>query len=471
MNNELAAKIDSFLAEHRQELISDLTALAAIPSICVEQGGDKPFGEPCAQVLAQALALCERNGLAVSNHGNYYGLAELGEGEKTLGIFSHLDVVPEGGGWEYPPYSPTEKDGWLIGRGVCDNKAGMISGLYAMRCLRELNVPLRSKISLYMGCCEETGMNDITRFVAEQPMPDFSIVPDTSFPVCHGEKGILGAVVQCTTPLHQIKSFSGGVASNVMPDYAEARLEMYGDLIDGLIGFAESTDGIEVRECDGLILVCAHGVSAHASMPDDGLSAIWRLAAFLAEARGVDDSDRAIMSMIADTLSDNNGKRIGISASDEPSGELTCISGLASTVDGLLQLDFNIRYPVTVSGEATVGLMKAYFARNGWTMLSSHDSAPCYMPKDDPKVEMLSRIYSDITGKAAVPYVMGGGTYARKLKNAVGFGPETDRAFPFPAGHGGVHQPDECIYIDDLIDAIKIYALSLFEVDRILNNA
>ena len=31
----------------------------------------------------------------------------MGEGKETLGILAHVDVVPEGDNWTYPPYSGT----------------------------------------------------------------------------------------------------------------------------------------------------------------------------------------------------------------------------------------------------------------------------------------------------------------------------------------------------------------------------
>lgn len=469
MNKEIAATIDLYLKENRTAIVEDLKTLVRIPSVSVDGTPEKPFGENCALVLDTAVELANERGMRAQRHGYRYGTAEWGAGERTIGIFSHLDVVPEGNGWKYPPYEPTEKDGWLIGRGVVDDKAGAIAGIYVTRCLAALGVPFASRISLYLGCSEERGMEDIESYVREQPMPDFSIVPDTHFPVCHGEKGILEIDTACNTPFSQIKSFCGGLASNVVPDRAEARLEIDRDLITGLEGMAMSTEGIEVTVDGSDIVVRARGVSAHASRPQGSVNAIARLAAFLSEARGVSSADRAIMAIVADALSDSDGSTIGIAWRDEPSGELTCISGVASTQEGVLNLNLNIRYPVTDNGERSIKIMHSYFEKKGFSITHTHDSPPSYLPKDDPKVRMLCAIYADITGKAATPYIMGGGTYARKLKNAIGFGLENDRPLPFTGGRGDVHQPDEALYIDDLLEAIKIYTLSLIEVDRIIN--
>lgn len=471
MNKEYSAKIDSFLSQHRHQIVEDLKMLVSIPSVSVEGPGPRPFGNDVAKALDAALELATHHGLTAKNHGYYYGTARTGTGGKTIGIFSHLDVVPEGSGWVHSPYAPVEENGYLIGRGVADDKSGAIAGIYVMKCIQEMNLPFHSQISLFFGCNEECGMQDIKRYVAEQPMPDFSIVPDTNFPVCHGEKGILEGDVCCKTPFTQITAFAGGLASNMVPDAAEARMKLSGDLLEGLSGMTKCTESITVSQDGDEIVVRAKGAGAHAAHPQGSANAIALLAAFLAEARGIAEGDRAILATVADTLSDNYGETTGIAHSDEASGKLTCIYGLAKTVEGCLQLNFNIRYPVTDKGDRCIAGMKKYFETHSWVLVDHSDSAPMYMPKDDPKVVQLCALYTDITGKEAIPYVMGGGTYARNLKNAVGFGMESPEgtATPWPAGHGGVHQPDEAILIDDIMDAIKIYVLSLIEVDKLLN--
>ena len=128
------------------------------------------------------------------------------------------------------------------------------------------------------------------------------------------------------------------------------------------------------------------------------------------------------------------------------------------------------RYPVTHRGELVKEGLEKTFAPAGWQLTVTGDSAPMYLPADDPKVRELSRVYAEVTGKDATPYVMGGGTYARHIQNAVGFGMESLIDAGLPAGHGGVHEPDEAVKIDDLVEAIKIYVLSILEVDQILHS-
>ena len=469
MDQQLNAKIEAYLHQNRSAIVEDLKTLVRIRSVSENGSGDKPFGEGCAKVLNRAVEMAREKGLTAENHGGYYGTVTWGTGDRTIGIFSHLDVVPEGNGWQYDPFNPVEKDGYIIGRGASDNKSAAVLGMHVMKCLESMEVPFRSKVSLYLGCSEETGMNDIGRYVQEQPMPDFSIVPDTNFPVCHGEKGILQVDAMSDQPFEQVLRFSGGLVSNMVADHCEALIAPDPALMDELRHLAESAPRIQVSMTEEGILVEATGVAAHASLPQDGINAIHLLTHFLSRSRVLCDNDRHLMAFIDTTIADNGGEAMGVAFRDEPSGPLTCICGVCSTDEGRPCLDFNIRYPVTDQGSRIVEGMRKHFFQGEWKVTHWEDSAPAYVPKDDPMVVELSRIYHEITGADATPYTMGGGTYARKLRNAVGFGMESDQRPPMPAGHGGVHQPDEAQSIEALLQGLKIYVLSILEIDKILH--
>lgn len=477
MDNTMKTKIDAYLERSKGAILEDLKTLVRIRSVSDAKSEVQPYGQGCRDVLDKALSMAKAKGFATENGGYRYGLAFSGEGKKTLGIFSHVDVVPEGNGWIYSPYEPLIKDGCIIGRGTADDKMAVVIGMYVMDCIRTLGLPVKSRIELYMGCAEETGMDDIVHFRAEQPMPDFSIVPDSSFPVCHGEKGIMDVEAASPAAFEQISSFTGGFVGNMVTDHAEARIPMNDMLYKELVALAKNNDRITLSIADGVIVAEARGVASHASMPEGSVNATRVLAAFLAGARALSPSDAALLAQVARILGDDYGEELGIAFTDAPSGRLTCISGLSRTLpDGRLKLAFDIRYPVTDRGERVSAAIRSYFAAHRWEVLSVVDSAPCYIPADDPKITQLCDIYAALTGEDATPYVMGGGTYARYLSNAVSFGPNGDESksdlpdsLGLPAGHGGVHQPDEAFRIDRLLNAIRIYVMAMVELDKIVN--
>ena len=94
------------------------------------------------------------------------------------------------------------------------------------------------------------------------------------------------------------------------------------------------------------------------------------------------------------------------------------------------------------------------------------------MPLDNPIVSRLVRLAQRVLGDDHVPYTMGGGTYARKIPNALAYGPHIQGEIqPGGIGRGSGHQPDECMKIENLLNAVKVYALALIETDEALYQA
>ncbi|MEZ4863822.1 MAG: M20/M25/M40 family metallo-hydrolase [Caldilineaceae bacterium] len=76
--------------------------------------------------------------LEVEGAPNYvYGTLK-GKSDFTLLLYNHYDVQPETPLelWESPPFAVTEKEGKLVARGICDNKAELISRICAIRTIQ-----------------------------------------------------------------------------------------------------------------------------------------------------------------------------------------------------------------------------------------------------------------------------------------------------------------------------------------------
>ena len=214
---EALAGLDAWIAGHEDELVDVVSRLVRVPSVGepFDPKAAQPFGPGCAAVIDATRDLVESYGLAWENHA-YYAMearlprASIGAADQQdegvddagtvpnlatkagdIAFFSHLDVVPAGlQGWSIDPFSPYVRDGWLFGRGSSDNKGPFSAVLFALRYLREENVPLRHDVVLYGGCDEERGMEDVKYLVPRIPKPAASLVSDAYFPVCYSEKGI-----------------------------------------------------------------------------------------------------------------------------------------------------------------------------------------------------------------------------------------------------------------------------------------
>lgn len=78
---------------------------------------------------------------------------------KNLIFCGHTDVVPAGdrSRWDFDPFSGDIVDGYLLGRGASDMKAGLAGLIYVTALLSKLGVPLKGDLSLLIVPDEETG--------------------------------------------------------------------------------------------------------------------------------------------------------------------------------------------------------------------------------------------------------------------------------------------------------------------------
>lgn len=92
------------------------------------------------------------------------------EGPHVL-FYNHYDVVPEGNlkQWEHDPYDPILQDGFILGRGVSDNKGGLMSRLQAMEALICTEGKLPCTVSLLYDGEEESGSDTIKHFIDSSP--------------------------------------------------------------------------------------------------------------------------------------------------------------------------------------------------------------------------------------------------------------------------------------------------------------
>ncbi|MGE0003233.1 MAG: M20/M25/M40 family metallo-hydrolase, partial [Candidatus Izemoplasmatales bacterium] len=125
--------------QYEQEYIDKTTALLQIPTLLDEfdeTNLEEPFGKPIRQALDWSLETAKQDGFLTKDIDHYAGHIELGEGEEVLGILGHLDVVPTGGNWRYPPFSATYENGRIYARGAMDDKGPTMAAYIAMRMVK-----------------------------------------------------------------------------------------------------------------------------------------------------------------------------------------------------------------------------------------------------------------------------------------------------------------------------------------------
>lgn len=465
IDNKTEQDIAQYFEDRRDQIIQDIFHLVRIRSVS-EAGGppSAPFGEGCARVLDEALALARRMGFTTNNFEYYVGTAHMGEQGEDLGLCTHLDVVPEGNDWIYPPYDPQIVDGHLVGRGVCDDKGPAVLMMYVAACIRDLGLPMRHGIRLMMGCNEECGMHDLEYYVTREKPPRFTLVPDSIYPVNNGEKG-RGQIVLCAEKTQgRLREAFCGTRGNLLPDRAYA-------VLDGLTpaDLPPLPADMEAEALPDGVRVTARGIACHATKPETGKSAIGLLFRYLLDGAllegGQADAARGVLSI----LSDCNGEGLGIAYSDPQSGLVTHVMGGLEYTGGILRMECTVICPVTMDMDDMRRRLDARMASLGFTVHSADFSAPRYVDPEQPEVKALMEVYNHVHHRPFPPIVTGG-TYARMLPDALAFGSAfRESPSPFANGHGGIHKPDECISIDDLLESARIYVLALLELDALFS--
>lgn len=433
-----------FIDDNRDSIVNDIISLAKIPSISVEGDKNYPFGIEVERALNKASELFNDSGfnMQVKSDKGYAVYLKDGIGE-GIGLFGHADVVPVNDDWvKTSPFTPIEKNGILYGRGVNDNKAGVIASLYALKALKHAGIDIKSRLTVYVGGSEETGMQDMENFVNTEKMPHISIIPDSDFPVSVGEKGILHVLLKSKKTLDSVKKFEGGKAYNVI------------------------LDNVMVELCDGE-KYSVKGLTAHAAHPEGSENAAYKAAAELLN-KDISQNDKEIFSAFSKLIEGYYGENLGI-ASEGVFNKLTCVNGIVKIEDKRLVFTLDIRYGNEVDSLASIEKIKSAALKNGFEVVLIENNEGFLLDEGGKEMEIILNACREAAEiEDAQPYKTFGGTYARMLKNAFAIShsaPFDYASLNLPKGHGGAHQSDEALSVDALLKGIKSVVIMLKNLD------
>ena len=455
MNEELMRDVARFVEENRENVIRDIGRLVAIDSVMGEEKPGMPFGEGPAQALKLGLEIAGELGLEAHNCEDRMGYAQVGQGTDYLATITHLDVVPSVG-WAEDPFTLRRREGYIIGRGVLDDKGPSVLCLYALKYLKDSGMSLRYPVRALLGINEENHMADLEYYLANYKAPLFCFSPDANFPLCNGEKGIFHGKVVSWLPMKRVKEIRGGVAANVIPDHAEAWVEAEK---------LSSTERVTAEKEGDLWHLTARGIGGHASAPEGTINAIGLLVDYILEQGILSGAEEDFFYGLQRLHSDPYGVNLGLDTEDMIFTPLTIVGGVIGMEDGHVFQTIDCRYPTTSSGQDIVAQLTGNWGELAQVHVLSDDK-PFYMALDNPAVHVCVDTYNAVTGEQAQPYTIGGGTYARHFPNAVSFGPEHPER-PAPDFAGPIHGVDEAANIQWLMEALKIYILALMELEKL----
>lgn len=461
---------NKIIDKYKDELIKSTQELLRIKSVAKGDAGEgKPFGEDVAKCLNEALKISEQLGFKTCNIDGYAGYAEYGEGEDYIGVLGHIDVVPEGDGWLYPPYGAEIHDNRIYARGAIDDKGPTIAALYGLKAIKESGVKLSKKVRIIFGTNEENGSTEIEYYLSKEKPPVAGFTPDADFPIIHAEKGITMFNVVKNLNIKPkeditIKYIKGGHRPNMVPDYCETMVISKNpyDIEHSAMEFAkEKGYEFKTQVKDNSVVIKSYGVSAHGSTPELGKNAVMQLLSFLGTLNlGECDIANFINFFNKYVGFEIDGKSFGVYLEDKASGKLSFNVGVIEMDEDKVSMALNLRYPVTYKYEDMMNPFNERISEIGLKIENMIHQKPLYYPEDHSLIKTLQKVYTEQTGQRATLLAIGGGTYAKEMPNIVAFGPI------FPGKPNLCHQVNEYIEIDDLILSAKIYAHAIYELAK-----
>ena len=424
----------NWIEETLREQIEDLKTLVRIPSVSrgdpAEPG--KPFGKTVYEALQAALAIARRLGLNAWDVDGYCGVVEYGEGEEVLGILAHLDVVPEGEGWSVPPYSATEKDGRIIGRGTLDDKSPALSAIYALAAIKASGKPMKRRVRVILGCDEEIGSLGVEHYLKVEGQPTLAFTPDAEYPAVNSEMGILQTTYEKNYPSKLL--IDCGTAANVIPGVIRAELPCEAIPVDAPEGYTVTYEG----RC-----ITVEGRGGHASMPEFAKNALEALMLILVQQPLPAEDKATVLALHALWKLDMHGESLGIDVTDE-SGRITYQPDVIRFNETGVRFIADCRHPFSAKAENLLAKWDTAYGKAGFVRTDATIKPGHFIPADSELVSTLMNVYNELNGSDSKPLSMGGGTYARELDNAVAFGTVRE------GEESMCHMPDESISIEDI---------------------
>ncbi|MDO4197524.1 MAG: Sapep family Mn(2+)-dependent dipeptidase [Erysipelotrichaceae bacterium] len=435
-------EVKEFIEKNLQNMKNDLAEMVSFNSVNADD--EKPFGSANRKALDKALELMKKNGLEPHNLDYYCGYGETGSGDKTIGVVAHIDIVPAGDGWDSDPFTLTEKDGYLYGRGVSDDKGAGIASMYALKYLIDEKYPFKKKVRLILGCNEETGSACVRHYVEKEGHIDCGFTPDGGFPGIYAEKGMVGGMLVGKNT--KIKDLESGLASNVVPKKAVFTLTD-NSFDEGKLDSFMKENNIEYTYENNILTV--YGQAAHASTPDLGVNAVAYGMEALYHADFNDSFTDFFHKYFALT---NHGELLGYEdLKDDITDTSINIGGKAGKNEKGICISLDERFPVKTTAEKAMALLTKISTDDcEFVSYGGHD--PLYFDLQSPMIQSLIKAYQKVTGDyESKMEAIGGGTYAKSIHNCIAFGCE------FQGENNHIHDANERLSIENFKKQVEIY--------------
>ena len=424
---EMQKQIQRYFLDQKEEMYAHLKTLMEFA--CVTEARE------CCKAALRYVADTARSFGMKAVIGKYGDVAviEVGEGDTTVGILTHVDVVDIGNrdAWSYEPFSLTEDGGNLYGRGIVDDKGPVIASLYALKFLVENVSKFTKKVQLIVGTSEEDTWTDMMHYKEEFELPDYGYSPDGNFPIFNAENGYMDVELRFRQELpEEYSDFRCGSAANSVPS--------------------------EGAYCHNGKLHRVTGRAAHSSAPELGENAMLNLADQL-EDTGLDFvrflRDFFPKDVYASLLP---LQRTAINVPDEYKLNTTIVPTILTQEGRNICINFNVRQAFDIPNENIQAAFESQMESYHYDIHIEESLSPFYLDSNQPWLTRMKEVYESF-GKKNEFLPAAGCSYAKAVPNFVSWGPV------FPEDPDCAHMENEQIPEASFLLGAEIYALYLYQ--------
>ena len=205
MDNSKRQELLALIDERRDRAVEFLRNMVAIPSVTGDEGPIQNFMRVQLEKMGLDIDMWDMDADEIQKHPAAAVITESYEGRpnilatykgsgggRSLLLNGHTDVIPAGPleSWTDAPWSATIRDNRIYGRGACDMKSGVASGVLALESIQDSGIKLKGDVLINIVVDEEVSGHGTLDTVLRGYRADAGISGETSTlavqPACIG---------------------------------------------------------------------------------------------------------------------------------------------------------------------------------------------------------------------------------------------------------------------------------------------